>query len=191
MQALEAEVNLREETRVAEQAKPAHAEGEHERVGRELARTQESVRERIEGAARSIRELPAGAAEFAKEIALLDLVARVMAEATGILARPETGRPAIAAETEAIELLLQSRQINPKGGKGGGGGGNAPGGGGTGDTAALALALAGSGADGDAVIEERAPHQATGDAEATFPEEYRAGLDEYFRRLERSIEEKR
>ena len=36
-----------------------------------------------------------------------DLVSQVMAEAADILARPETGRPAIAAETEVIELLLQ------------------------------------------------------------------------------------
>ena len=50
-----------------------------------------------------------------------------MDEATEILARPETGSPAIAAETEAIELLLQSKRINPKGG---GGGGSNPGGGG-------------------------------------------------------------
>ena len=37
-----------------------------------------------------------------------------------ILARPETGGPAIAAETEAIELLLKSNRINPNGGGGGG-----------------------------------------------------------------------
>ena len=54
-----------------------------------------------------------------------------MSDATEILARPETGGPAIAAETEAIELLLQSQRINPKGG---GGGGSTPGGGGTGTT---------------------------------------------------------
>ena len=38
-----------------------------------------------------------------------------MTEASTILARADTGSPAIAAETEAIELLLQSRRFNPNG----------------------------------------------------------------------------
>ncbi len=42
-----------------------------------------------------------------------------MLEASVILEAPETGPTAIAAETEAIELLLQSKRINPKGGGGG------------------------------------------------------------------------
>ncbi len=37
-----------------------------------------------------------------------------MDEAAGILARPNTGKAAIGAETEVIELLLQSKRINPK-----------------------------------------------------------------------------
>ena len=41
--------------------------------------------------------------------------ASVMDEATGILARPETGPPAIAAETEAIELLAQVEADQPQG----------------------------------------------------------------------------
>ena len=53
-------------------------------------------------------------------MALLGMVSQVMNEATDILARPETGPPAIAAETEAIELLLRSKRINPKAGGGGG-----------------------------------------------------------------------
>ena len=67
-----------------------------------------------------------------------------MDEATEILARPETGSPAIAAETEAIELLLQSKRINPKGG---GGGGSSPGGGGERHDQDSALALLGGGAE--------------------------------------------
>ena len=45
------------------------------------------------------------------------------------------GAPAIAAETEAIELLLQAKRQSPKGG---GGGGSNPGGGGTADSASQA-----------------------------------------------------
>src|SRR5207244_11206812 len=82
--------------------------------------TQHQLQERIDKVTQRIRELPDGEAQFAKEINLLRAVSQVMAEATGILARPETGPPAIAAETEAIELLLQSRRFTP--GAGGGGG---------------------------------------------------------------------
>jgi hypothetical protein len=104
-----------------------------------------------------------------------------MGEAETILATPETGGPAVAAETEAIELLLQSKRINPKGG---GGGGSSPGGGGTGTTSDSALALVGGGVNEKEVREDRGVAQATGDAGRTLPEEFRAGLDEYFNRIE-------
>ena len=70
------------------------------------------------------------------------LAGEAMNDATSILGRPDTGPEAIAAETEAIEILLQAERANPK--SGGGGGGSNPGGGGTGDTdASLALELYG------------------------------------------------
>src|SRR4029077_20701383 len=67
----------------------------------------------------------------------LRIFSQVRGEATRILARPETGSRAIGAETEAIELLLQSKRFNP----GGGGGGANPGGGGGGTTNDSALTL--------------------------------------------------
>ena len=97
----------------------------------DLSGTQKRLDERVKKVIDRIRELPDAATQFGKEIALLAKVDTVMDEATDILARPETGSPAIAAETEAIELLLQSKRINPKSG---GGGGATPGGGGGGDT---------------------------------------------------------
>ena len=105
-----------------------------------------------------------------------------MQEATRILATPETGSPAIGAETEAIELLLQSKRINPKGG---GGGGPTPGGGGHGTTLDSALALFGGGVNDKEVREDRGISQSSGESGAKLPEEFRAGLDEYFNRLER------
>jgi hypothetical protein len=104
-----------------------------------------------------------------------------MQEATEILAQSETGSPAIAAETEAIELLLKSRRINPKGG---GGGGDSPGGGGGGTTTDSALALLGSGANDKEQREDHGVSQTTGESGPKLPEEFRAGLDEYFNRLE-------
>ena len=182
MHILEAEVNLREETRVAEQAKPALAKAEFTKRAGQLSLTQHELAERVAKLNVRIIDLPDGEEEFAKEIALLNKVEQVMLEAADILERPDTGSQAIAAETEAIELLLQSKKINPKGG---GGGGSSPGGGGGGTTNDSALALIGSGVNEKEVREDRGVSQATGESGASLPEEFRAGLDEYFNRLER------
>jgi hypothetical protein len=126
--------------------------------------------------------LPAAEENFAQELQLLDVVSQVMEETRGILATPETGPTAIAAETEVIELLLQSKRINPKGG--GGGGGSTPGGGGGGSTVDSALALLGSGNNPNEARENRTTEQSVGRAGPSLPEEFRYGLDEYFNRLE-------
>ncbi len=181
LKVLEAEVNLREETRVAEQARPALAPDQYGKRAGELSRTQDGLEHRVEKAAGQIRALPDGEAQFGREIKLLQTVAGVMNEAKEILVRPETGPPAIGAETEAIELLLQSRRINPRGG---GGGGDTPGGGGGGKTADSALALLGIGVNEKEVRDRGTAAQAVGASGRSLPEEFRAGLDEYFRRFE-------
>lgn len=182
LQILEAEVNLREETRVAEQARKAVAADEYQKQATQLSKTQDELEKRVIKVVERILELPDAQADFGKEIALLNRVAVVMKEATGILASPDTGAPAIAAETEAIELLLQSKRINPKAG---GGGGSNPGGGGKGDTQDSALTLLGVGANEKEVREDHGISQSAGEAGDVLPEEFRAGLDEYFNRLER------
>jgi len=181
LQILEAEVNLREETRVAEKAKPAVNASLHKEQATGLSKTQGELQVRVVKVNDRIRELPDAEAEFGKEIQLLNLVSQVMDETTGILAKPETGNPAIAAETEAIELLLQSKRINP--GRGGGGGSN-PGGGGGGTTNDSAIALLGVGANQKELREDHGISQSTGDSGDSLPEEFRAGLDEYFNRLD-------
>ncbi len=182
LQILEAEVNLREETRVAEQSKSALEKEEFTKTADKLSETQRKLQERVDKVIGRISELPDGEQLFGKEIALLGAVSQVMNEAAGILAEPETGRRAIAAETEAIELLLKSRRINPGGG---GGGGANPGGGGGGTTNDSAMALVGKGTNEREVREDPGASQSTGDTGATLPEEFRAGLDEYFNRLEK------
>lgn len=180
LQILEGEINLREETRVAEQAKAAVSEEEHATEAKKLSESQDTLRDRIDKVVVRILELPDAEADFGKEIRLLRLVSTVMVDATQILAQPETGAPAIAAETEAIELLLQSKRFNP----GGGGGGANPGGGGGGDTKAEALALVGAGVNQKEVREDQGTQQSTGDSGPVLPEEFRAGLDEYFNRID-------
>ena len=179
---LEAEVNLREDTRVAEQAKPALEEDAYQKEAKKLSERQGVLEGRIAKVVDRIYELKNGAEEFGKEIQLLNTVGLVMEETIDILAQPETGAPAIAAETEIIELLLQSKRINPSGG--GGGGGASPGGGGGGTTTDAALALLGKGINKDEVRSDDEVTQAVGESGPVLPEEFRAGLDEYFNQLE-------
>lgn len=182
---LESEVNLREETRVTEQARPAVEQAAHAQEAARLSSTQGELRARTDEVVAAILGLPEGAGRFPIEINLLNSVSSVMKDAGDLLAAGETGSPAIAAETEAIELLLQSKRINPKGG---GGGGASPGGGGTGDTQDSALALLGSGLNQNERRERRDVSQATGETGRVLPEEFRAGLDEYFRRIESNLQ---
>lgn len=179
LQILEAEINLRDETRVAEKARRAVTKEERLKQTGRLSETQDGLHKRVEDVTQRIRELPDGEAEFGQEIGLLMSVATVMDEATGILAKPETGSPAVGAETEAIELLLQSKRIAP----GGGGGGSTPGGGG-GTTHDSALALVGIGANAKEKREDHGVSQTTGVDGSKLPEEYRGGLDRFFNRLE-------
>jgi hypothetical protein len=126
-------------------------------------------------------DLPQALENFSFELGLLRQVGSIMSEASDLLAGAETGPVTLAAQTEAIELLLQSRRINPSTGSGGG---SSPGGGGGGDTADAALALIGQGVDDKAVISDRPVTQATGATGRQLPEEFRAGLDEYFNQLD-------
>ncbi len=180
LQILEAEVNLREETRVAEQAKPAMEEKQRGENVDTLATTQGEIDERVVKVIARIEELPDARMHFGKELNMLAAVDRVMTEAAGVLQDGDTGEVAIACETEAIELLLRSKRINPKSG---GGGGSTPGGGGNGNTVDSALALVGKGRNEKEVRENRDVGQTTGESGAVLPEEFRRGLDLYFNRI--------
>jgi hypothetical protein len=184
LQILEGEINLREETRVAEQARTAVDAEQYGKEATRLTDSQKTLGGRVDKVVDRIRELPDAEQEFGKEIALLGKVSTVMGDAANILAGPETGPPAVAAETEAIELLLQSKRINPKGG---GGGGANPGGGGKGTTQDSALALLGAGLNEKEVRQNYETDQATGESGTTLPEEFRHGLDQYFDRLEERV----
>ena len=182
MQALRDEMKLRDETRELDAArKELEADKYGERSGK-LARTQEKIAINVEGAVVDISMLPQGAEKFGKELRLLTAVKHVMDEAGGILEKPDTGPEAIAAETEAIELLLQARRINPKGG--GGGGNNPGGGGGAAVASSAALSDLGPGAEAETNVNARPVGQATGRAGKEFPEEFKTGLDAYFNNLE-------
>jgi hypothetical protein len=200
---LEAETNLREETRVAEQVRPSLDAGAFKARADGLAAAQQGLAERVGGIVEQLdmadaairfedevermkREILPGRSrpqKFAKELQLFRQVQEVMAESRGILAAPDTGRRAIAAETEAIELLLQSQFGGGSGG--GGGGGRSPGGGSTGGTRHAALARLGEGVNSQARTEAPEENQAIGRSGVVLPEEFRDGLDAYFNAFER------
>ncbi|HEX4083568.1 MAG TPA: hypothetical protein VHY22_01555 [Chthoniobacteraceae bacterium] len=182
MQVLRDEMKLRDETREAENSKPALDAGQYHNRANLLGETQAELDNRTNGAEADIVALPNGGQTFGKEIHLMQEVSGVMRDAKGILYTPDTGPQAIAAETEAIELLLQAKR---SGKKPGGGGGSNPGGG-TGPDSASEAALAELGPDGEAasVIASRTVGQDTGRAGRQFPEEYKTGLDQYFSLLE-------
>ena len=183
MKVLQEEMYLRDETREMEAARPALAPDVYESKVGPLELTQEDLRERIDEIILGIEELPNAREHFMNEMQLLSLVSDVMRQARAVLARPDTGLEAIAAETEVIELLLQSnRQKN----SGGGGGGSSPGGGAQANSNGASLndiSLDGreSRTSGPS---DRAADQSTGQTGRKLPEEFRRGLDQYFNALE-------
>lgn len=181
MRILEGEMDLRDETRSLEQAKAGIKKEEFEKKAGVQAETQKKLVTRTGNVLKDIRALPKGEQKFAKELQFISMAKDAMQDAADILDRPSTGPAAIAAETEAIELLLQSKRCNPNGG---GGGGSTPGGGGGGDTDQAALALHGPGTDPNAHIEKRSVEQASGTAAEKLPEEFRDGLDQFFNALD-------
>jgi len=181
MRILEGEMDLRDETRTVEQAHDAIETDEYLSRTKKLATDQDDLHNRLLRVVVDIRTLPNGEKSFGKEIQILEAAVNVMGEATGILSQPDTGPEAIAAETEVIELLLQSKRANPKGG---GGGGGSPGGGGGGDTDTPALALYGPGADRKAQVQQRGVRQATGTSGNNLPAEFRDGLEAFFDAVE-------
>jgi len=80
MKILEEEVNLREETRVAEQRKDAVAEEEFAPAAEALAERQEKLADRIVDLVDRLLEEPEGERQFAQEIQLFDKVEEVMVE---------------------------------------------------------------------------------------------------------------
>lgn len=182
MRILEAEMDLRDETRAVEQAHDAVQPDEYIDRTTMLSSTQGELHTRLERVMVDIRTLPNGRQSFGKELKIIGAAVAVMDEATQILREPNTGPKAIAAETEVIELLLQSKRSNPNGG--GGGGGSSPGAGGGGDTDAPALALFGAGADLKAQVQHRGVQQSTGKSGNDLPAEFRDGLEAFFNAVE-------
>lgn len=178
----EAEMELRDATREAEQAREARTAEQVAAAAGPLAEEQEDLVLRTDDVIQDIRELPEGEFEFEREIQMLRGARAAMDEAFVLLDDELTGAPTVAAETEAIELLLRSRR---SGGAGGGGGGSTPGSGGKGGTEATsALALAGRAIGAKEEVEERDVDRSTSRTASRIPAEFVEVLGRYFDALE-------
>ncbi len=182
MKILAAEIELREQTRETEQAKPQLEAATIVQRSEAMQSTQQTLVERTDKVIEAILDLPDGESMFAREIHQLTQASAAMGDAEVLLGQRETGKPTIAAETEAIEWLLQARRS----GQGGGGGGSNPGDGqrSGGDLTTSALAQLGKSAEKNAAVVQREIQQATGKSGRNLPDEYRFGLDRYFESLE-------
>ncbi|MCA9140704.1 MAG: hypothetical protein KDB00_28220 [Planctomycetales bacterium] len=178
---LEVQVNLREQTRVAEQGRETMKRDDYMGEAIRLSEAQDRLRDRLDVVVDSVEALPNSALNFAGEIEVLDAASAAMVDASKTLVSPETGPPAVAAQTEAIELLLRSNKISPSGE---GGGGGSSGGGDGGETDQAAIALLGRGLNELAVARESETKLSVGQDRGEVPERWREGLDKYFDRME-------
>jgi len=181
---LEGQVNLREQTRVAEQRSKVIDALERLDEGTRLAVAQDALDDKANEILGRITELPESASKFEKEIRMFEQIDGWMVDSANRLRTPDTGLAEMALQTEIIESLLKSKRINPKGG--GGGSGGSPGGGGEGEAVDSALALLGIGSNFKEVRETREVEQSTGVSGGILPEEYRKGIDKYFEQIERN-----
>jgi len=185
MRVVAQEVDLREETRQADRARPGRQDAEHAARTAQLAEFQTVIAQRVKHVTDSLRTLPEGESRYFHEIAALTRAEQVMREARQYLAAGDAGIRTIAAETEAIELLHQTRRGNPKTGSGSG---SAPGLGGAGGSAHAALASLDAGSADTAQGVPRSPQHATGTSGRRFPAEFRSGLDAFFDALDKALE---
>ena len=178
----EQEMILRDLTREVEQAMSAMGEAAHRARSGELANQQGDLADRLDDLMNEIRKLPDGSRTFGTEIRMMASSRRAMVEAEDLLAAADSGRETLAAETEAIELLLQARRA---GGSGGGGKSSAsPGGGNGGTEGAAALALNGRAGGAKEQGEQRGMKRAGRGEPSKIPAEFQESLERYFEALE-------
>ena len=177
---IDRQILLREETRELEQAQQAIEAEDYQAQADELKATQQHLHQQTKILVKQIDELPNAQEQLIqRQLNKLINASEVMVEVEEILAQPDTGVKAIAAESEVIEILLETARIP-----------NAPMVIKVPPTSTSALLLMGMGDDSSqAFIQNRAPKQASGKSGRVLPEEFRPGLDAYFDALEgKSIE---
>jgi hypothetical protein len=147
-----------------------------------LAVQQMGIQERTLNVSQDIRALPNAMKNFDKELSKLKKGVQAMDEASALLTDLKVGAHTNAAQTAAIEALLEAR----RGGGGGSGGGDDGGGSmASGTTRRLPMDMIGPGRDAGAKIAPRQVGEGVGKTGRQLPEEFREGLDSIFNELSR------
>lgn len=107
------EMNLRDETRGFDRARAAMSATEQQERNDALTVLQMEIEERSLNTIDDIYALPNGGRSFDSEISKMKNAVTAMNEAMGMLYDQTTGEPTLAAESAAIEALLESRRQDP------------------------------------------------------------------------------
>ncbi|MFN9973089.1 MAG: hypothetical protein ACK58T_24700, partial [Phycisphaerae bacterium] len=91
MRLLKSEIDLREETRSAEQSRSAIEEAQYRSLARTCQLQQAELFQRTRDIVTDIRALPEGDDRFSQEIASVELAGMAMLDAVRILSLPDTG----------------------------------------------------------------------------------------------------
>jgi hypothetical protein len=177
------EIDLRDETRTLNQLWIPDQEMSEDLQDRTTAQAVEqmAIQERTLNVIQDIQSLPNGSG-FGEELQKLNKGVQAMDDASSMLSDLRLGENVIAAETAAIEALIEAK----RGGGGGGAGGSTPGMGGDGGTTDRSpLDMIGPGSDRNAKVAKRQVGEATGKTGRTLPEQYRRGLDEFLNKATR------
>ena len=185
MRILKRETDLREETRELEQARAGQEPAAVHRQVEDLAKVQVDLAVRTATVIKKVIALPNGEDTYKDDIGRLTDAIAAMRDAETTLNKHETSVATIAAETEAIELLQNSKKS--KSSKGGSGNGAGDGERSGADLAGLASMLEGKSQDSSA-RPERTTELSTGNESDRVPEEFRAGLDRLYEAMEKGIE---
>ncbi|MCO8120153.1 hypothetical protein NHH03_00265 [Stieleria sp. TO1_6] len=188
LRVLESEVNLREQTRVVDQGRGAMQQEQYSTAALRLGDQQTLIRDRLEVVVEDVNALPGALLDFAGELEVLQAAVSAMDDAKTLLIAPDTGPPVIAAQTEAIELLLRSSKVNPASGSDSGGGAQSSSGGETDQVAALLIGRGLNELAGERVSETEL---SVGRDRGQVPEQWREGLDRYFQQLEQRLKQPR
>ncbi len=180
------EIDLRDETRTLDQLigkskSTLDASDDLKDRATGLAVQQMDIQERTLNVSQDIRALPNAMKNFDKELSKLKKGVQAMDEASALLTDLKVGTQTNAAQTAAIEALLEAR----RGGGGGGGGDNGGGSMASGTTRRLPMDMIGPGRDAGSKIAPRQVGEGVGKTGKQLPEEFREGLDSIFNELSR------
>ncbi len=177
------QIDVRDETRTLAQVQPVDDAARQDVEERAAAQAvqQMSIQQRTLNTISDIRAIPGGIEKFKDELQKLNKAVQHMDDASAMLVDGQVTDAILAAQTAAIEALIESRRGG--GGSGSGGGDSGSGSLAGGSTDRVPLDLVGPASDQGAKIQPRQAGEGTGKTGRVLPDEYREGLDAFLNKL--------